>query len=274
MKYPISEAELKSDKKAYFNWRKSIIGSSDASVICNVSPWRTPFQLFCDKTGRTKHEFAPSLNAQLGIQFEGLIRSELELKLDLDFPDQIFVSDTIPYMVSSVDGWNEENKIIAEIKCVLGPQTYLKAVEGKVSEVYWPQLQHQLWVTGGKKTLFYVAKLAGERGQYRVIDKVLVEVLPDKEYQEELIKKCIEFYNCIANDTPPPLTERDALVVTDADVVDVFTEMLKLKDAGKNIDAVKAKAIELAEQRHTFIKCAGLSLKQTNGKWAVRRSGE
>lgn len=274
MKYAITEDELKADRKEYQKWRSDKIGSSDVSVIMGNSPWKTPLQLWKSKTGRVVNEFAPSLNAQLGIIYEDTVRSEIEFKLDLDFPPQIFVSDLHPFMMSSLDGWNEENKIVLEIKSVLGRPTYDKALEGKVSETYLDQVQHQLYVTGGTKCLFYVAKIEPFMGKYKLVDKVLVEAYPDKDHQEKIVKSCLEFYNCMKNDIPPALTNRDAFELPEGKFKD---ELLKYPSASasekKNL---KLKILELCKETadHNFYELGTLAkLKEReDGAWVLTMS--
>ena len=41
--------EQKSEE--WLDWRKKGIGSSDAPIIMGVSPWKTPFELWEEKTG-------------------------------------------------------------------------------------------------------------------------------------------------------------------------------------------------------------------------------
>ena len=262
MKYDISEDELKANREEYARWRSNKIGGSDVPIILNESPFETPYGLWLKKTGRASNEFAPSLNAQLGIKYEDTMRSDIELKLDLDFKPQIFVHDVYSFLMTSLDGWNEETKTILEIKTVLGAPTYEKALEGKISESYISQVQQQLMVAGGEKSLFYVGKLEPFMGDYRIVDKILVEALPDKAHQERILAACLEFYHFMTSDTPPPLTDRDAVTVSDKDIVELLSDK---ENKNKIIDL----CTKLKE--HNFYDIGGLAKlkKDKNGHWRM-----
>lgn len=262
MKYDISEDELKSNREEYTKWRSSKIGGSDIPVILGESPFETPYGLWLKKTGRVKNEFAPSLNAQLGIKYEDTMRSDIELKLDLDFKPQIFVHDVYGFLMSSLDGWNEETKTVLEIKTVLGAPTYEKALEGKISESYLSQVQQQLMVAGGAKNLFYVGKIEPFMGDYRIVDKVLIEALPDKNHQEKILAAALEFYHCMTSDTPPALTDRDPVKITDEEILSLMTDK---ENKNKIIDLC------LKSKEHNFYEIGNIAkLKQDkNGHWRM-----
>jgi putative phage-type endonuclease len=262
VKYDISEDQLKANREEYAKFRSTRIGGSDVPVILNESPFETPYGLWLKKTGRAKNEFAPSLNAQLGIKYEDTMRSDIELKLDLDFKPQIFVHDVYSFLMTSLDGWNEETKTVLEIKTVLGASTYEKALEGKISESYISQVQQQLMVAQGVKTLFYVGKLEPFMGDYRIVDKVLIEATPDKAHQERILAACIEFYHFMTSDTPPALTERDAVLVSDKDIIELLSDKL---NKNKIIDLC------LKTKEHNFYDIGGIAKlkKDTNGHWRM-----
>lgn len=262
MKYEITEDELKANREEYARWRSNKIGGSDVPVILGESPFETPYGLWLKKTGRASNEFAPSLNAQLGIKYEDTMRSDIELKLDLDFKPQIFVHDVYSFLMTSLDGWNEETKTVLEIKTVLGAPTYEKALEGKISESYVSQVQQQLMVSQGVKSLFYVGKIEPFMGDYRIVDKVLVEAAPDKAHQDKILAACLEFYHCMTSDTPPALTSKDPVAVTDKDIVELLSDK---SNKTKIIDMC------LKLQEHNFYDLGGVAKlkKDINGNWRI-----
>lgn len=211
----LNEDELKADAKEYALFRSKRIGSSDVPVILGESPFKTPHGLWLEKTGRSSSSFYTNHAIELGKQFEDTVRTGLEMRLDIDFPPTIMIDDLYPFMSSSLDGYSEETETVLEIKCVQGGPTWLKAVDGIVSDSYIAQVQHQLYVSKAKKNLFYVAKLNQTYGTYYVEDTRLVEVFPDPVAQERIVKACLEFYKLMKSDVPPALCGRDVMSVVD-----------------------------------------------------------
>lgn len=214
-KSTLNEDELKADAKEYLRWRSKRIGSSDVPVILGESPFKTPHQLWLEKTGRVDSSFFTNHAIELGKQFEDTVRTGLEMRLDIDFPPTIMTDDLYPFMSSSLDGYSEEHDVVLEIKCVQGGPTWVKAVADQVSDSYVAQVQHQLYVTKARQAYFYVAKLNQTYGTYYVEDTRLVEVFPDPVMQERIVKACLEFYKLMKSDVAPPLCGRDVLSVVD-----------------------------------------------------------
>ncbi|MFN3453463.1 MAG: lambda-exonuclease family protein [Pseudobdellovibrio sp.] len=224
----LNEDELKSNAVEYSKWRSKRIGSSDIPVILGESPFKTPFQLWKEKTGRSENSFYTNHAIELGKRFENTVRMRLEFQLDIDFTPTIIYDDKYEFMMSSLDGYNEEHNLVLEIKSVQGGPTWEKACAGVVSSSYISQVQHQLYVSKAKKNLFNVAKLAQTNGVYRIEDTRLIEVFHDKDKQDEIIKASLEFYNFMTNDIAPPLHKRDCLFVNDDEAVSLLKDKLKL----------------------------------------------
>lgn len=259
----LNEDELKSNQTEYLRWRSTKIGSSDAPIILNRSPFKTARQLCKEKLGMTNSGFYTSLPIELGKRFEDTVRANIEMKLDIDFPPTILQSDLYPFMTASLDGYNKEHELVLEIKSVLGEPTYLKACEGICSEAYIDQVQHQLWVSGARKNLFYVAKLEKFFDEYKIADTKLVEVYPDLAAQEIIVKACLEFWAHMQNGTLPPHSDRDPVEVKASDLLDNKTKLIDfcLKQQEHNFYEIQNEAGE---------KLA--SLKQNkNGVWALRK---
>jgi predicted phage-related endonuclease len=80
---------------------------------------------------------------------------------------------------------SEDNKRILEIKCIKA-EYHAQALGGKVPDLYWPQVQHQLLVTGLRKLDYWSYS---ESTKFPLPERVaLVEVIPDREYQQELFE--------------------------------------------------------------------------------------
>lgn len=173
----------------WHEWRALGIGSSDAPVIMGVSPWKTPEELFLEKTGQVKITNKTTPAMARGTSLEPVARSFYELRTGIDFDPTIFEDKEHSFMRASLDGWNEEFKICLEIKAP-NLNDHLQAVHGKVPEKYVYQVQHLIMVSGASRCDYF--SFDGSHG-------VVVHVQPDPELIEKLRREEIKFWNCVVN---------------------------------------------------------------------------
>jgi len=184
--------------QAWLENRKNFIGSSDAAVIMETSPWMTPYQLWEEKLGL--RELVPSNSAmERGKAMEPVARKAFEKEVGYDVFPQVLYHPTQSFMMASLDGLSLDGEGAVEIKCP-GAYTHAIAVGGEIPECYYPQLQHQLAVTGLPEMSYW--SYDGENGVHLVVHR-------DDAYIEKLIAKEREFWECVTTKTPPPLTDRD-----------------------------------------------------------------
>lgn len=190
----------------WHDWRKKGIGASDAPIIMGVSPWKTPYQLWLEKTGKVKSDKNGNWATQRGHDLEPKARAQYELETGNNCPPRLVEYALAPYIRASLDGFDREKNIVLEIKCP-GAADHSKALAGEVPEKYYPQLQHQLLVTGANCAHYY--SFDGEKG-------VLIEVKPDISYCSKLFLKLEKFWNLVQTDTPPELSEKDYKKIKDS----------------------------------------------------------
>src|ERR1043165_6024764 len=134
---------VKQGTPEWHEFRKDKIGASLASVIMGVCPWKTPLQLYNEMKGIIDQ--APtSAFMERGIEMEAQARSQFEYLKGKTFPSIVVQDDHLPWMIASLDGWNEEEKCLVEIKCP-GMKAHQIALRGQVPDHYYPQLQHQMY---------------------------------------------------------------------------------------------------------------------------------
>lgn len=186
------------NKQDWSNWRRQGIGSSDAPVIMNVSPWKTPLQLWEEKV--YGNETSQTSAMKRGIEMEEAARRCFEKLLNVQvYADYITHKDR-PWMRASLDGLDPDGKVLVEIKCP-NKEDHALAKEGKIPDHYYPQLQHQLEVTSIPHMYYF--SFDGTEG-------VIVEVGKDEKYLESLIKEEEVFYTKhLLTKEAPPLTDRD-----------------------------------------------------------------
>lgn len=173
-------------------WRKAGIGASDAPIIMGVSPYKTPRELWLEKTGR-KPPFAGSWATERGTRLEPLARNHYEAVTGYVVQPHCQAHPDYPWMRASLDGITFEGDLILEIKCP-GKEAHAQALAGEVPEKYRPQIQHQLAVTGARVCHYF--SFDGEKG-------CLVVAVPDAAYIAQLIEREKAFWDCIQEDREP-----------------------------------------------------------------------
>lgn len=264
-----------SSRHEWLEFRRTGIGSSDMPIILGLSPWSTPLELWKEKTGRLPLESEPNVPQRHGINTEPKARAAYELLNDMDMPAQVFRHPKYPFLIASLDGWNQEHRRILEIKCPLGMADHQTAKEGMVPEKYEWQVRHQLMVTE--------AEIADYFSYFQpkpelIPDHVLLQVRRDQSKEPVMLEKAEAFWQLVQSDTPPPLTARDYLELSDPHAV-ALCEMWKESRAL----GMKKQMEEIREEMrryliHPRVECAGvrlLSVQRKNGlTFEVRLKGE
>lgn len=179
--------------------RSKSLGASDAPVVMGVSPWKTPYQLWEQKVGLRQQQVANN-NMMAGTALEEPAREIMCKELGCDFKPAVYLHNAYKWMIASLDGIDEKKQVGIEIK-LANEIDHQGVLDGKVPEKYYPQLQHQMLVTG-LSSIFYCS--------FRNINTFnIVEVKADERYISEMILKENEFWDCVQNFEAPKLIEKD-----------------------------------------------------------------
>jgi len=171
--------------------RKLAIGSSDAAAILGLSPYKTRYDVYAEKTGLLVEEAEAGPAAEAGTMFQdGVLnwaeRSLGKLKRDVTIP----APDGLP-IVANVDAIVEADGSPAEAKTagLFSPLNEEWGEEGtdQVPAPYIVQTHIHMLVTK-KSTCHLPAFLAG-RGF------VMFEVALDRELMSLMIARCEDFWN-------------------------------------------------------------------------------
>lgn len=104
---------LSTENLPYEDWleaRKQGIGGSDASVVCGISRYKSPVELWMEKTGQLPSQKAGEA-AYWGNLLESLVREEFTKRTGIEVkkPSVIYQSQEHPFMLANVDGLCEDN---------------------------------------------------------------------------------------------------------------------------------------------------------------------
>jgi len=191
----------------YEDWlehRKLGIGGSDASVVCGINRYKSPVELWMDKTGQIPPQEAGEA-AYWGTQLEAIVRAEFtkRTRIEVSKPNVILQSEEYPFMLANLDGVCEVPDVGA---CVFEAKTASAYKSGEwedsIPDEYMCQVQHYMAVTGYKGA--YIAVLiGGNTFKWKLVER-----------DEELISMLVElesaFWRHVEDGTPPPLDGSDA----------------------------------------------------------------
>lgn len=188
----------------WLEYRKKGIGGSDASVVCGISRYKSPVELWMEKTDQLRSQEAGE-SAYWGTILEAIVREEFTKRtgIEVSKPNVIFQSEEYPFMLANLDGVCEHpdhGPCIFEAKTA----TAYKAGEWEdtIPDEYYLQIQHYMAVTGYRGA--YIAVLiGGNTFKWRFVER-------DEELIATLIQLEADFWHHVEDLTPPPLDGSDA----------------------------------------------------------------
>ncbi|MGY4689309.1 YqaJ viral recombinase family nuclease [Salibacterium sp. K-3] len=188
------------NKADWLKWRKKGIGGSDASAVLGVNKYKSPFEVWNEKTEEhVPDEEDPSEAAYFGNRLEDLVAEEFQMRTGkrVRRKNAMMQHPDYPFMLANVDRVIVREDAILE--CKTANQFLAKDwEEDQIPDAYLVQVQHYLAVTGKSKA--YIAVLIG--GQKFVWKEI--------ERDEELINMIIQqeknfWENHVMANVPPAL---------------------------------------------------------------------
>ena len=194
-------------REEWLSYRRLGIGGSDTSVVCGVNRYKSPMELWLEKTGQLPEQDVGEA-AYWGTRLESLIREEFTLRTGIEVipVNQIIQSREYPFMLANLDG---VCRCPTYGKCVFEAKTAnaFKADEWEgeaVPQDYILQIQHYLCVTGYNGA--YIAVLVGGNAfQWQYIPR-------DEELISMIIRYEKDFWMHVQDGVPLPPDGSDACV--------------------------------------------------------------
>ncbi|MGZ3140231.1 YqaJ viral recombinase family protein [Candidatus Phytoplasma solani] len=187
--------------KQWYQHRKKYINASEIASITGLDPFRSMEQLVHDKLFGTT--FTANQYTLHGQKMEPIARQFFITKTKLSFLDTIFVDDQVKLFSASLDGYNQKNQIVLEIKCpfVNENQTTSKTWETFLSQphsnniprYYWAQVQCQLFCAQAKFAYFLV--------YFDDINYHVVRIYQDNNFINKMIQDSKKYLALLHNAT-------------------------------------------------------------------------
>ena len=240
--------EQMKDRSTWLKKRKNGLGGSDAAVIMGLTPWKSPYALWAEKTGLIPEEdLSNNQRVYWGQRNEAAIAEWFAEQTGKHLRKRgLIQSCQYPWMLATVDRQILGENAGLEIKTA-GVDQYKNWANGAIPAMYIAQCQWYMAVTGCSH--WYIAVLiGGNDARWNRIDR-------DETYIQELIQKGQEFWNSVVTKTPPPVDGTEStktalgtqytggntniLLLDTKNIVDAYADMKKYEQEESN--AKKAK---------------------------------
>jgi len=221
------------------------LGGSDAPAVLGISPFRTPVQLWQEKTGQAEPEVLDDVEAVAwGNLLEDAVAGEFSRRtgIKLRRVNETIVSRAEPFLLANIDRRVVGVPDVVEIKTVRG----LDGDQPRADHLV--QVQHYMHV-GDFRHGWLVYLIAGQR-------LIWFEVQRDEAAIEQLLAAEREFWRHVRERTPPPPksvfdlrllypADTGGSVIASDEVLDAVSRLANLKMQIKALEAQAENAEKL-----------------------------
>lgn len=208
-------------------FRQNGIGSSDIAAICGLSPFKKAIDVFNEKLSLTDNFYeTPAMTR--GTFYEGEARHHHNKTHHKNFFPLVASREDYPHFFASLDGYDEMEDQVLEIKVPMNGKLITKAIEGVIDDYYIAQMQWQLYVTEAKSAIFAVYWPEKEQMYENLIER-------DEVLIEHLKKSAHEFWDNFKQLIPPPSQESYIYVELDDSQNQCVDRFVELKRQEKQI---------------------------------------
>lgn len=192
-------------REDWLKFRNKGIGGSDVAVICGLSKYKSPVELWMEKTGQIEPKEAGEA-AYWGTIMEPIIRGEFTLRTNLKVKlvKAMLKHPKYDFMLANVDGIVND-PLVGD--CIFEAKTasVFKQDEWEddnIPEAYMLQIQHYMAVTGYDRT-FIAVLIGGNQFKYKMIER-------DNELIDMIIQLEANFWDHVVNNIPPEMDGSEA----------------------------------------------------------------
>jgi len=204
--------------------------ASNVPAICNISPYKTRLQYFEELAYGVDRTVGNAALFARGHAVEAQGRETLREILGISLDPRVVISNRIPELMASLDGFNEQENILFEAKYV-SEQVMAFVLNKKIPEHHICQIQAQFLATGADKCFYYAQAPSGE--------VAIVDLFPEELYAAELEKEITLFMRDVREGKAPEPGDRDFQEIDDPAFAELMNLKLQADEAEKRFDAMK-----------------------------------
>lgn len=237
-------------REQWLEVRKQGIGSSDAAAAVGLCPYKSQLELWMEKTGRTSRDDEPGQDSPMywGTLLEPYVASAYTERSGHKVRrlNAVLQHPTYSYMLANIDREVVGRPDVQILECKTAGEFGSRLWREGVPEYVQIQVQHQLAVTG-KQAADVAVLLCGQKLEVHRIER-------DEEVIARLIVLEARFWECVAQDTPPPADGSESaakalrgLYVGNDTSID-FTENPELASAFTDLVALRDEIGQMTEK--------------------------
>lgn len=196
---------IKIEIKDWISQRMNGIGGSDAASALGLSPWKSPYQLYMEKSGQMPANVEENEAMHFGKRLESVIADEFQERSGLEVRrcNYILQSSEYPWMIANIDreGRDADGKrFVLECKNV-GEWSGRGWADSDIPVHHLVQVIHYI-IVGGYDYGILAGLIGGNRYEQRVI-------IPDPELVAMVIDGERRFWQHVTDRIEPPLVSSD-----------------------------------------------------------------
>jgi len=257
----------KEEKKQWLEERRTGIGGSDVAAVLGINPYRSPVEVYLDKTGQSPLETPDNDKMYWGRALEDLVAQEFSKRTGkkVQRRNQMFRDKEYSFLIANIDRYIVGEQAILECKTA---SEYTKDQWGEdgtddVPFYYLCQVLHYMYVTG-----YYKGYLAVLIGGY---DYRIYNISYNENVANKIKSKCIDFWNnhVLKKVPPKPInledvkalystTSQEAIIKEADENILQLTETYKAlkqeeKDILEKLKETQKKIMEFLQDANTLI---------------------
>jgi putative phage-type endonuclease len=233
--------------------RMEHLTASQAPVPFELSEHQTVLQLWEEKFTKKETE-VPEHKKKLfekAHAAEAAGREWAQNKFKLSLPNLVVVSLEHPDLMASLDGFDEEKRVVFEAKLV-GKEKLKQIDSGEIPQDHLCQVQAQLLATGAESCLYFATDLDGEAVHHTI--------RPDKAYGASIGLVAKQFMDKVRKGEAPEPSARDVVTVEDLRFLRLKELKRALDEADAEYEKLKAELIGEFTKEHPRIRCGDVSI--------------
>ncbi len=201
----------------WLHWRKNGLGASDMGIVMGSNRFSTHLQLWEIKCGFRKEDPINPAMAH-GIKYEDVARKWVNKNQQLMLEPLCIEDVENPHFKASLDGYDDEKKILCEIKCPVSEDILDKVRKHQNMPLYWQhQIQWQIMLC--KPVRAFVAIW-----DYRYESCITIEAFAQPTLQKEMIDNANEFWRKIQMGVAPKPSPKDYVKIEDQKLKELLDE--------------------------------------------------
>ena len=184
------------DRGEWLSLRARYIGGSDAASVIGLNPYKSPYTLWAEKTGRIA-PFDGNVTTRVGTYLEQLVAAMYteETGNKVRNEQRTFLNDAYPWACANIDRMIVRQRAGLEIKTTNDRMKIKQLREGEIPHDWQCQMTHYLAVTDLER--WDLAALCGSR------ELVILSLERDEEDIHALMAAEQAFWECVRDEQPP-----------------------------------------------------------------------